>query len=65
MQLARADEHLGAYLGVAGAARRSWAKQNEQALVGFIRAYRAGVAFLYGPPTARSPRPCWWRTCAR
>jgi ABC-type nitrate/sulfonate/bicarbonate transport system substrate-binding protein len=49
VQLARADEHLGAYLGVAGAARRSWAKQNEQALVGFIRAYRAGVAFLYDP----------------
>ena len=49
VQLARADEHLGAYLGVVGAARRSWAKENEQALVGFIRAYRAGVAFLYDP----------------
>ena len=30
-----------------GAARRSWAKNNEQALVGFIRAYRQGVQFLY------------------
>ena len=46
-QLARADEHLGAYLGVVGAARRSWAKQNEKALAGFIRAYRDGVAFIY------------------
>ncbi len=45
--LARADEHLGAYLGVVGAARRSWAKQNEKALAGFVRAYRDGVAFLY------------------
>ena len=34
-QLARADEHLGAYHGVVGASRRSWAKQNEQALVGY------------------------------
>ena len=45
--LARASEHLGAYLGVVGAARRSWAKQNEKALEGFVRAYRDGVAFLY------------------
>jgi len=45
--LARASEHLGAYLGVVGAARRSWAKQNEKALAGFVRAYRDGVAFLY------------------
>jgi ABC-type nitrate/sulfonate/bicarbonate transport system substrate-binding protein len=49
VQLARADEQLGAYLGVVGAARRSWARQNEQALVGFIRAYHQGVAFLYEP----------------
>ena len=49
VQLARADEHLGAYLGVVGASRRSWARQNEQALTGFIRAYHAGVAFLYDP----------------
>src|SRR5258708_36316495 len=47
VQLARAAEQLGAYLGVVGAARRSWAKQNEPALIGFIRAYCAGVAFLY------------------
>jgi len=47
VQLARADEQLGAYLGIVGAARRSWARQHEPALVGFIRAYRDGVAFLY------------------
>ena len=35
------------YLGVVGAARRSWAKQNQKALDGFVRAYRDGVAFLY------------------
>lgn len=35
------------YLGVVGAARRSWAKQNEKALEGFVRAYRDGIAFLY------------------
>jgi ABC-type nitrate/sulfonate/bicarbonate transport system substrate-binding protein len=32
-QLARADEHLGAYQGVVAASRRSWARQNEQALL--------------------------------
>ncbi len=47
VQLARAAEQLGAYLGVVGAARRSWAKQNAAALTGFIRAYGAGVAFLF------------------
>jgi ABC-type nitrate/sulfonate/bicarbonate transport system substrate-binding protein len=46
-RLARAGEQLGAYLGVVGAARRSWAKENEKALAGFVRAYRDGVAFLY------------------
>ena len=49
VQLARADEQLGAYLGIVGAARRSWARQNEPALVGFIRAYHQGVNFLYDP----------------
>jgi len=48
-QLARADDQLGAYLGVVGAARRSWARQHEPALVGFIRAYQAGINFLYDP----------------
>jgi ABC-type nitrate/sulfonate/bicarbonate transport system substrate-binding protein len=48
-QLARADEHLGAYQGVVAASRRSWARENEQAVTGFIRAYHAGVGFLYDP----------------
>lgn len=48
-QLARADEHLGAYQGVVAASRRSWAKENEQALIGYVRAYHAGVGFLYDP----------------
>ena len=47
VQLARAGEHLGAYLGVVGAARRSWAKRHADALAGFIRAYRQGVSFIY------------------
>ena len=45
-QLALA-ETLGAYQGTAGIARRSWAKDHETALVGFIRAYRAAVDWLY------------------
>lgn len=40
-------ESLGAYQGTVGAARRSWAKDNEVALIGFLRAYRAGVDWLY------------------
>ena len=47
VQLARAGEQLGAYLGVVGAARRSWAREHADALAGFIRAYRQGVDFLY------------------
>lgn len=48
-RLAKADEHLGAYQGVVGAARRSWARENEAALVGFIRAYHAGVQYVVDP----------------
>lgn len=48
-RLAKADEHLGAYQGVVGAARRSWAKENEQALIGFIRGYHAGVQYVVDP----------------
>lgn len=45
-QLAPA-EVLGPYQGTAGIARRSWAQSHEAALVGFIRGYRAAVAWLY------------------
>lgn len=48
-RLAKADEHLGAYQGVVGAARRSWARDNEAALIGFIRAYHAGVQYVADP----------------
>ncbi len=40
-------ESLGAYEGTVGAARRSWAKANETALLGFMRGYRAGVDWIY------------------
>ena len=42
-------ESLGAYQGSVAAVRRSWAKQNEAALVGFLRAYRQAVAWVYDP----------------
>jgi hypothetical protein len=45
-QLATA-EALGPYQGTAGIARRSWAREHEAALVGFLRAYKAGVDWLY------------------
>jgi len=45
-QLATA-ESLGAYQGTVGIARRSWATRHENELVGFIRAYRAGIDWLY------------------
>ncbi|MGQ0652828.1 MAG: ABC transporter substrate-binding protein [Betaproteobacteria bacterium] len=48
-RLAKADEHLGAYQGVVGAARRGWARDNEAALVGFIRGYHAGVQYAVDP----------------
>jgi ABC-type nitrate/sulfonate/bicarbonate transport system substrate-binding protein len=40
-------ESLGAYQGTVGAARRSWASSHERELLGFMRAYRAGVDWLY------------------
>ena len=42
-------ESLGAYQGTVAAVRRSWAKQNEAALTGFIRGYRQGVAWVLDP----------------
>jgi ABC-type nitrate/sulfonate/bicarbonate transport system substrate-binding protein len=48
-RLANADEALGRYQGLVGAARRSWAKENEAALVGYIRAYVAALDWLYDP----------------
>ena len=48
-ELARAVEILGPYQGNVGAARRSWAKANEQTVIGYIRAYRNAIDWLYAP----------------
>jgi ABC-type nitrate/sulfonate/bicarbonate transport system substrate-binding protein len=42
-------EMLGAYQGTVGLARRSWAREHEPALVGFIRGYKAATDWLYDP----------------
>jgi ABC-type nitrate/sulfonate/bicarbonate transport system substrate-binding protein len=46
--LARGEE-VGPYLGIVGVARRSWARENEAALVGFLRGYHEGLQFSYDP----------------
>jgi len=48
-QLATAREVIGPYLGIVGAARRSWAQQHPEQVVGFIRAYRDAVRWLEDP----------------
>jgi hypothetical protein len=40
---------LGAYEGTVGIARRSWAAGHEKELIGFLRAYRSGVEWIYDP----------------
>ena len=40
-------ESLGAYQGTEALARRSWARDHEATLVGFMRAYRAATDWLY------------------
>jgi ABC-type nitrate/sulfonate/bicarbonate transport system substrate-binding protein len=55
--LATTRQTIGPYLGIVGAARRSWAQQNAPAVVGFIRAYRESIAWLKTPgnrPTAQA-----------
>ena len=42
-------EALGAYQGTAGYVRRSWAREHEAQVVGFLKAYRAGTDFVYAP----------------
>jgi ABC-type nitrate/sulfonate/bicarbonate transport system substrate-binding protein len=46
--LATADA-LGPYLGTVAATRRIWAQENAAAMVGFIRAYRAGLEWVSDP----------------
>jgi ABC-type nitrate/sulfonate/bicarbonate transport system substrate-binding protein len=49
VQLATARDVIGPYLGIVGAARRSWAQQHPQTVVRFIRAYRDAVRWLEDP----------------
>jgi ABC-type nitrate/sulfonate/bicarbonate transport system substrate-binding protein len=42
-------ETLGAYQGTVGLAQRSWAREHEAALVGFLRGYKAATDWLYDP----------------
>src|SRR2546425_761291 len=46
-RLGNAVDVLGRYQGLVGAARRSWAQTHQRQLVGYIRACRAGLAWLY------------------
>ncbi|HEV8306638.1 MAG TPA: ABC transporter substrate-binding protein [Methylomirabilota bacterium] len=46
-RLGNAVDVLGRYQGLVGAARRSWAQGHATELGGFIRAYRAGLTWLY------------------
>lgn len=40
---------LGHYQGMSGAARGSWASENKETVVGFIRAFLRAVAWIYDP----------------
>jgi ABC-type nitrate/sulfonate/bicarbonate transport system substrate-binding protein len=42
-------ETLGPYQGTAGFVRRSWAGTHEAAMVGFLKAYRQAVDWIYDP----------------
>jgi ABC-type nitrate/sulfonate/bicarbonate transport system substrate-binding protein len=42
-------ETLGPYLGTVAAIRRLWGQENQAAMVGFIRAYRAGLDWIADP----------------
>jgi ABC-type nitrate/sulfonate/bicarbonate transport system substrate-binding protein len=48
-RLANALDVLGRYQGLVGGARKSWADQNRDAVVGYIRAYADAVEWLYEP----------------
>ena len=49
VQLATAWQVIGRYLGIVGAARRSWAQAHEEETIAFIRAYRDAVRWLQVP----------------
>lgn len=48
-QLATTRSTIGNYMGIVGAARRSWAANNEPQVVSFIRAYRDAIRWLKAP----------------
>jgi ABC-type nitrate/sulfonate/bicarbonate transport system substrate-binding protein len=48
-RLGNATDVLGAYQGLVGGARKSWADANRGAVVGYIRAFAEGVEWLYDP----------------
>jgi ABC-type nitrate/sulfonate/bicarbonate transport system substrate-binding protein len=48
-QLATARDVIGPYMGIVGAARRSWAQANEATTVAFIHAYRDAIRWLKTP----------------
>jgi ABC-type nitrate/sulfonate/bicarbonate transport system substrate-binding protein len=48
-RLANATDVLGRYQGLVGGARKAWAEQNRDAVVGYIRAFGDAVDWLYDP----------------
>ena len=46
-RLVRAEDVIGPYQGIVGAARRSWAAGHGDAIVAYLRGYREAVAWLY------------------
>ncbi len=48
-RLGDATDVLGAYQGLVGGARKSWADANRDAVVGYIRAFSTAVDWLYDP----------------
>ena len=48
-QLVRATDVIGPYQGNVAATRRSWATNNSDKIVSYIRAYRESVTWLYEP----------------
>jgi ABC-type nitrate/sulfonate/bicarbonate transport system substrate-binding protein len=48
-RLANATDVLGRYQGLVGGARKAWAEQNRDAVIGYIRAFSEAVDWLYEP----------------
>jgi ABC-type nitrate/sulfonate/bicarbonate transport system substrate-binding protein len=48
-RLANATDVLGRYQGLVGGARKAWAEQNRDAVIGYIRAFTEAVDWLYEP----------------